>query len=173
MKKSSPAPSDDTSPSTDTTQAGLKHLETLSWLLDSALRIPGTPLRVGIDSILGLIPGIGDGLSAVFSSYIVLHAIRLGVPIWTVVRMVLNILIDTVLGAVPVVGDIFDITWKANSRNLHLLREAHPSLTKEETRNLFEVTRVLSYVVLLGGLVVISLGTALIIALLRFIWISL
>jgi hypothetical protein len=90
-------------------------------LLDSAFRIPGTGVRVGADSILGLIPVVGDLTGAALSGYIVLASARLGAPASTLARMVINIAIDTVVGSVPVLGDMFDAGWRANIRNVELL----------------------------------------------------
>lgn len=93
-------------------------------LMDSAFTIPGTRLKVGLDSILGLLPGIGDVGSAAISAYLFRTAHRLGVPLVVQVRMLLNILIDTVLGLVPFVGDFLDIVHKANAKNAALIVES-------------------------------------------------
>lgn len=90
--------------------------------MDSALRIPGTSIRVGADSILGLLPGIGDAVTLAPALYIVGHGIKLGAPPGLLLRMGGNIVVDTLIGTIPVVGDIFDIGWKANRRNVALLR---------------------------------------------------
>jgi Domain of unknown function (DUF4112) len=102
----------------------LERLRQFTNLLDNAVAIPGTNYRVGIDPLLGLIPGGGDTLGAVLSGYIVLQAARLGAPKATLARMVFNILFDSLLGAVPVLGDLFDVAWKANTMNLAML-ETH------------------------------------------------
>lgn len=99
-----------------------QHLERLAWLLDDLIRIPVLGWRIGLDAILGLIPGIGDAATSLASIYILLSAVRFGVPKITLARMGLNIGIDYVLGAVPLVGDLFDASWKSNRRNLDLLR---------------------------------------------------
>ncbi len=109
---------------TDTQSAALQRLRSLAHLLDNAIPIPGTPYRVGIDPIVGLLPGGGDLVMAAFSVYIVWESARLGLPRSTVTRMVSNLVLDTVVGSVPVAGDLFDVTWKANSKNVRLL-EAH------------------------------------------------
>jgi hypothetical protein len=107
-----------------------RNLETLrrwSLLLDDAFRIPGTNLRFGLDPILGLVPGIGDLATPVFSVLILVHGARLRVPKIVLARMVLNALIDFIVGAVPVLGDLFDFGWKSNAWNLTLLeRHARP-----------------------------------------------
>ncbi|MBE9129833.1 MULTISPECIES: DUF4112 domain-containing protein [unclassified Coleofasciculus] len=99
----------------------LKRVRRLSYLLDNSIPIPGTSYRIGIDPLLGLVPGAGDFVGMALSAYIVLEATRLGLPRATLVKMVSNILFETVFGSVPVVGDVLDATWKANARNLALL----------------------------------------------------
>jgi len=100
------------------------NLDMLSHLLDDFLRIPGTNIRFGLDGIVGLIPGIGDILGAMASWIIILAAWRRGVPKITLVRMLVNVAIETILGTVPILGDAFDIAWKANRRNFALLQRA-------------------------------------------------
>lgn len=90
-------------------------------MLDSAFKIPGTGVRIGADSILGLIPVVGDLTGAALSGYIVLASARLGAPASTLIRMVINIAIDTVVGSVPILGDMFDAGWRANIKNVELL----------------------------------------------------
>jgi len=99
----------------------LRRLRRLSNLLDNAIPIPGTPWRFGLDPVLGLLPGAGDFLGTAFSAYIVLEAARIGIPRSLLGQMVMNILVDTVIGSVPVVGDLADATWKANAKNIVLL----------------------------------------------------
>jgi hypothetical protein len=93
----------------------------LAWVLDQAFRIPGTNQRVGLDGLIGLVPGVGDTLGALLSTYIIVQAAQRGAPVWTVVRMLGNVAVETVIGAVPVLGDVFDVVWKANMRNVALL----------------------------------------------------
>ena len=102
-------------------EARLKRVRLLSRLLDEQFRIPGTTYRVGLDGLLGMIPGVGDAAGALLSAYILYEAIRLDAPKTVLLRIVANIGIDTVLGAIPVAGDIFDIAWKANKKNAALL----------------------------------------------------
>jgi hypothetical protein len=104
----------------------LRRLDKLSRLLDNAFAIPGTRFRIGLDGILGLIPGIGDATGAALSIYLIVQAARLGLPVSTLLRMVGNVVLETAVGAVPIVGDIFDIVWKANIRNMALLRGHRP-----------------------------------------------
>jgi hypothetical protein len=90
-------------------------------LLDNAIQIPGTSWKIGLDPIIGLIPGVGDMVGAVLSGYIVLEAVRAEVPTFTLARMLVNVGIDTLLGAVPALGDVFDAAWKSNTMNVTLL----------------------------------------------------
>jgi uncharacterized protein DUF4112 len=107
-----------------------RNLDTLRrWaaLLDNAFRVPGTNIRFGLDPILGLIPGIGDLTSPVLAVLILVHGTRVRVPKIVLARMVLNALVDFIVGAVPFVGDLFDFAWKSNAWNLALLeRHARP-----------------------------------------------
>lgn len=105
-------------------QGSLRRIRTVTHLLDNAIAIPGTRFRVGLDPLLGLFPGAGDWLSTVLSVYIVFEAMRFQLPRKTLTRMVSNLLLDLFGGSIPVAGDLFDVTWKANHRNLKLL-EAH------------------------------------------------
>jgi len=93
----------------------------LARLLDSAVGIPGTKLRFGVDALIGLVPGLGDMAGAALSGYIVLASARLGAPTPVLVRMILNVAIDAVVGSVPLLGDLFDVGWRANTRNTTLL----------------------------------------------------
>ncbi len=98
-----------------------------SVLLDSAFRVPGTNLTFGLDPILGLIPWLGDLTTPLFAGLLLLHAVRMRIPRVVQLRMVINALVDLLIGVVPVVGDLFDFGWKANVKNLGLLeRYAHP-----------------------------------------------
>jgi|OpeIllAssembly_1097287.scaffolds.fasta_scaffold19777_2 hypothetical protein len=98
----------------------VKHLRRLSWLLDNSIPLPGG-YRIGLDGIVGLIPGVGDALGASLSTYIVVQAARLGASPVQLLRMMMNILLETVMGTIPVLGDLFDFAWKANQRNMALL----------------------------------------------------
>ena len=100
----------------------LRDLESLAGWLDSRFRMPGTNIRFGLDSIIGLLPGVGDGLSAIPSCYILVRAHRMGASKTVLTRMGLNAALDFVIGVVPVVGDLFDVGFRANKRNVALLR---------------------------------------------------
>lgn len=90
-------------------------------LLDAAFGIPGTRIRFGIDALVGLVPGLGDAFTGLFSAGLLVQAARMGLPRVVLARMALNVLIDLVVGVVPFLGDLFDVGWKANLRNVALL----------------------------------------------------
>jgi hypothetical protein len=121
-----------TDPNRELPVADLK-LELLAALMDSAFEIPGTNIRFGLDAIIGLIPGLGDTLTSFVSLYILKAASQAGVPRITLLRMATNIGIDYIVGIVPVAGDLFDVYWKANLRNVELLRR-HILVTPAEKR---------------------------------------
>lgn len=98
-------------------------LERLSWLMDDLFRVPILGWRVGLDPLVGLIPGVGDTATTLASLYILTSAVRYRVPKVTLLRMGLNLAIDYAVGALPLVGDLFDAWWKSNQRNVDLLRQ--------------------------------------------------
>ena len=105
-----------------TREERIARIEALATLLDTALVIPGTNFRFGLDALIGLVPGIGDAVTTAVSLWLVKEARALGAPAHLIVRMLGNIVIDGAVGAVPLLGDAFDLVWKSNRRNLHLLR---------------------------------------------------
>ncbi len=100
-----------------------KRLQGIAWLFDESITIPGVNYRIGIDGLIGLIPGLGDIVSASVSMYLIAEASRLGASKPVILRMGANVLIDTLLGAIPMLGDLFDFAWKANSKNVALLNQ--------------------------------------------------
>lgn len=116
-----------------TTQPRFDTASQLGWLLDSSIRLPGG-YRVGLDGIIGLIPGVGDVVGGALSAWVLYQANKLGAPKSLQLRMIFNILIDTLLGAIPLVGDLFDFMWKANSRNLALLERYQQAPTQTRRR---------------------------------------
>ncbi len=136
----------------------LASLGRLSRVLDGAIRIPGTGIRIGLDPILGLIPGLGDWAGAIGSGYILVRAAGLGVARSTLLRMAGNIGLDFVAGTVPMFGDLFDFGWKANERNMTLLR-AH--LEAPERRRRADHSFVVLLVVGLGLLFLLCVGLSL------------
>ena len=108
-------------------------LDRLSHLLDGLFRIPGTGWRFGLDALVGLIPGVGDTATSVASFYILAAGVRYRVPKITLVRMGLNIAVDYLFGLLPVIGDVFDVWWKSNERNVELLRKRATVTAAEAT----------------------------------------
>ena len=105
----------------DQTNTQLERLRRLARTLDSSFQLPGTRFRFGLDSLIGLVPGVGDGASFAVSLYFIGTAHRLGVRKRTLVRMLWNLGVDFVVGAIPLIGDLFDFGWKANLRNMELI----------------------------------------------------
>jgi hypothetical protein len=101
----------------------IERIRRLARVLDDIIRIPGTDLRLGLDALIGLIPGYGDALGMILSGYILLEAARSGAPARLLVRMAANVAVELLAGAVPVLGDLFDVAWKANTRNVRLLQD--------------------------------------------------
>jgi len=101
----------------------IARIEWLSTLLDTAIVVPGTNIRFGLDALVGLVPGIGDAITTLLSLYIVREARALGAPRLLIARMLANVALDGVVGAVPVAGDLFDVAFRANRRNVALLRQ--------------------------------------------------
>jgi hypothetical protein len=122
----------------DAQHASTQELARLAHWLDSVFEIPGIRLRFGIDALLGLLPGVGDTASALASVYILNAATRFGVSRITIARMTLNIIVDLLVGSIPIVGDIFDAYWKANRKNVELLRrhlKANPTFERKLKRS--------------------------------------
>ncbi len=132
----------------------------MSRLLDTAIRVPGTNMRFGLDALIGLIPGVGDVVGAGMSGFIILTAARLGAPPSVLVRMLANVGLDAVVGAVPLAGDLFDVAWRANTRNAALL-ERHleaPSATKRASGGVVALILLLLVLLVVGA---IALATVL------------
>ena len=132
----------------------LRRLRTLAWFFDQS--IPIGRWRIGVDPIIGLLPGVGDWIGGVVSCYVVYEAARLGLPAPILARMGLNILTETLLGSVPVLGDVFDFAWKANVRNLALVERHYRP--EHSPRPLRRITWALSLFVLFFLLLVAALG---------------
>jgi hypothetical protein len=99
----------------------ISRLDTLATLLDTVVLIPGTNIRFGLDAVIGLVPGIGDVITTAMSLFIVHEARQLGAPGHVIARMLGNVALDGLVGAVPLVGDAFDVVWRSNKRNMRLL----------------------------------------------------
>jgi hypothetical protein len=109
-------------------QRRVQRIRTLAMLLDASIRVPGTGMKIGLDPIVGLVPVVGDTLTTLAALYIVYEGRRLGADGPTTAKMLANVAIDAVGGAIPVVGDLFDFAFKANTRNLKLLGIDVPSI---------------------------------------------
>lgn len=141
------------------------HLEWMADWLDSVFRIPGLGIRFGLDAVLGLLPGIGDTLTSLASLYILAAAGKRGVPRITVARMALNVAIDYLVGSIPLVGDAFDVYWKANKRNVALLRQ-HAAASPAERQRAQRGDRLFVIALIAGLLVVLAASIGLTIYLL-------
>ena len=137
--------------------ASLRRLRRISHLLDNAIPIPGTKYRIGLDPILGMIPGGGDLIGSIFAGYVVFKSAQMGVPRETLVQMATNIVFDTVAGTVPVAGDLFDVAWKANVKNIELL-DAHLGSPEPGKKAdwLFVVALLLGLMLIVGGIIFLS-----------------
>ncbi len=135
--------------------ASMKRLRQLSHLLDNAIALPGTDIRFGLDPILGLVGA--DVLTGLVSVYIVFEGARMGLPAATIGRMGFNIVLDTLTGLVPVLGDLFDVTWKANAQNVALLEKhlANPEPSRAADR-VFAFLVIAALLALVVGMAVFS-----------------
>ena len=104
-------------------RSAISNLDMLAKLMDSQFAIPGTNIRFGLDSLIGLVPGAGDFATFLVSGYMVMVLAKNGTSGFVLARMTLNILIDALVGSIPILGDIFDVAFKANQRNMKLMRE--------------------------------------------------
>lgn len=144
----------------------LAEVEWLAWLLDNSIRVPGTGgRRVGIDAIIGLVPGVGDLASGMLGLLVVWRGSRMGLPRIVVSRMLLTTLLDIAIGSIPVVGDAFDLWFKASTRNLERMRrylEGADSSTREDwTVVLLMVAAVAAAIIVIGWVVVAAFGVIL------------
>ncbi|MGP1397953.1 MAG: DUF4112 domain-containing protein [Inquilinaceae bacterium] len=112
-----------TTPATHRHADALRRVDQLARVMDGLFRVPGTRIRVGLDSIIGLVPGVGDAATACVSLWLLKEAHRAGAPRRLLARMLGNVAVDLTVGAIPVIGDLFDLAWKANRRNASLLRD--------------------------------------------------
>lgn len=136
----------------------------LAWWLDQSIPLPGG-YRIGFDGIIGLIPGVGDALSGGLSSWIIYQSYRRGVPKLIILRMMLNVLVDVMLGAIPVFGDLFDFMFKANLRNMRLLADYQHSPQRTYRRSAMSSALFIALFILLAAVVFYA-----VIALAALIW---
>ena len=104
-------------------QAVRMRVEALEKLLERAFHIPGTKIPFGLDSIIGLVPVLGDLITAAMGAYMVWEARNLGMSKWQLIRMTANVGIDTAIGAIPLVGNAFDLVWRSNTKNLRIIKK--------------------------------------------------
>jgi hypothetical protein len=140
----------------------------LAWWLDSSIAVPGTRWRVGLDALIGLVPGIGDLIGTALSAFIVAAAARRGLPGSVLLRMVLNVGLEAIVGAVPILGDLFDAAWKANQRNVSLLRqyEAVPHRAQAQSRLVVGIWLIVLLAIAVGAVMLIY-------AVLSWFWVAL
>jgi len=149
---------------TDRAQA-IERVRAIARLMDDAIRIPGTGIGIGLDALIGIVPGLGDLAGGVISAYVLMTAARAGVPKTVLARMLLNLGTDALVGAVPVLGDLFDIGFKANVRNARLLEQALAVPTETRRSSALVVGGVV-----VGALAIGAAGVALAILIVRAIW---
>lgn len=146
--------------------ADLVALRRFAWMLDAAVEIPGTRKRVGLSAAVGLVPGVGDAVGAFLSAWIILGAIRHRVPLPRLIRMIANVIVDVLVGAIPVIGDIADILFKENLGNIQILIDHRDkSRPPRAAADMF-----LAALITLGVLMVVALG-AVVIAIVAIVWI--
>ena len=121
----------------------------IAYIMDEVVRVPGTKFRFGLDPLLGLIPGIGDTSSALVSAFALIQAVRLGVPKILLMRMALNVLVNEIIGVVPVVGDAFSFWFKSNARNYEIIKHHRLGTTLPKRSDWFFVVGVLLLVFLI------------------------
>ena len=145
-------------------EASRTRLRRLAWLLDSSIPLPGG-FSIGLDGLIGLVPGIGDVLGACFSSYIIAEAARAGAPVGVLARMGLNVAIETIVGAIPVLGDLFDFAFKANVRNVALMDRHAADPQRTRVRSAWVVASVVAVLLLL-----LLLALTVVVEILQLLW---
>lgn len=151
-----------TSPPVEVRDRRLDELRKFAWLMDSQFQVPGTSFRFGLDAIVGLVPGVGDLIGAIASVVFMVQAARMGASRAVLSRMAANIGIETVVGTVPLLGDFFDATFKANQRNFRLIEHlaVAPTAAHADSRRLFMGIAIAlgAVLVLLGVLALVLAG---------------
>lgn len=136
----------------------------IAWLLDKSIPLPGG-YRIGLDGVLGLVPGIGDITGGILSTWALYQAVKIGAPKSIIFRILLNIAIDSIVGTIPVVGDLFDFVWKTNYRNLKLLEDFQATPRQARSRALIS-----SLAIVAGGILLIIASIAGLVTLIKLIW---
>lgn len=145
----------------------MKDLEALAELLDSKFKIAG--FKFGLDGLIGLIPGIGDVATTAISCYIIVRAFIAGAPLSVILRMLLNILVETLVGFIPIIGNIFDFIWRANLKNINLMKDYNvdeKAVKRKSTGLIFLL--VAGFVLLLGGLLFLAVKLTYLLIMLLF-----
>ena len=132
----------------------LNRLKRLSEKLDDSITIPGTERKIGLDPIIGLIPGGGDLVGGIISIYVMHSGIKMGVSRKTIIRMFVNIALEFVIGCIPILGDLFDATWKSNRRNVKLIEK---SIMSEEKNTIFGYLIIGILIKVLTGIIILTL----------------
>ena len=145
--------------------ADLARVRGLARLMDDAIRVPGTKIGIGLDALIGIVPGLGDVAGGAMSAYVLMVAARVGVPKAVLGRMLVNLATDALVGAVPVLGDLFDVGFKANVRNVRLLEE---SLAVPEQARRSSALVVAGVVI--GALAIAAVGVAITVLVVRAVW---
>ncbi|HTX40900.1 MAG TPA: DUF4112 domain-containing protein [Acidobacteriaceae bacterium] len=140
-----------------------ENVDRFAHLLDDCFRIPGTRIRLGLDGLIGLIPGLGDALGGIASCVLIVAAWVRGVPYVTLIRMMVNLAVDVLIGAIPFFGDIFDIAWKANRRNYRLMMR-HLRQPRRHTWKDY------AFLMGLAAIILVILATPLLVVLLLLLW---
>jgi hypothetical protein len=147
-------------PRTDRSGArDLDEVEFLAWLLDNSIPIPGTGRRIGVDAIIGFVPGLGDMLSGALGIIVVARGAQLGLPKIVIARMLANLGLDFAIGSIPVIGDAFDLWFKANARNLRLMRRYFDAPRDSTAGSWLFFGVAAAFVVAVGVLVVWAIGS--------------
>ena len=142
----------------------LRRLRSLAWLLDNSIPLPGG-FRVGLDAVIGLVPGVGDAIGGLISAYLINEARMMGAPRSVLMRMTGNVLLETIIGVIPFAGDLFDAAYKANTKNLALLEryELDPTGSRRSSRLFvfgFSLLLILLVLVIVAIPVLVVMGIA-------------
>jgi hypothetical protein len=146
----------------------MQRLRAIARIMDDAVRVPGTNFRIGLDALFGLIPGAGDLAGGLTTAYTIVAAQRLGAPRIVLLRMFWNVVVDTVFGSIPVLGDLFDAAYRANRRNVQLL-EAYSASPVRAHRS----SKAFMVMVIAALILVVSAGIAVAFLLARALWTAL
>ena len=136
----------------------LKRIRKLAWLLDRSMNVPGTQIKFGLDGLIGLIPGIGDGASALLGGAIIAQSFQFKLPLAVRTKMFANLLVDALVGIVPIFGDLLDIGFQANHRNVRLLLdtlEQEEKAPQSAQQNLLAAATIVATALLLLGLMIL------------------